>query len=279
MVISRFFRHSGQYTHFFSSETFSRKTSWKKSLFYGAFRICSTKKRFENQVNTLKSFMSWNGCPNSIKNYLINKLEYNDKSVLTQNPPNDENLPKVGIGVPYLGKRGENLVNSCLKKIRRCLTHPVKFIVIYDTKKISYFISNKDKIPDFSRSNLVYQITCPGCNKSYIGKTDRCLHKRLFEYATQHNTSVVAQHLLEYEHALFIANFCHQYDRPNNLSCSSSDLTSCMKNLIFNNYKILYSKKSCYTNQLLIIEALQIKFIKPELNSSLKASKELSLST
>ena len=175
-------------------------------------------------------------------------------------------------------KRGENLVNSCLKKIRCCLTHPVKFIVIYDTKKISYFISNKDKIPDFSRSNLVYQITCPGCNKSYIGKTDRCLHKCLSKHATQHTTSAVAQHLLECEHAQFITNFCHQCDILNNLSCSS-DLTSCMKNLIFNNYKILYSNKSSNTNQLLIIETLHNKFIKPELNSGLKASKELSLFT
>ena len=81
-----------------------------------------------------------------------------------------------------------------------------------------------------------------------------------------------------YEHAQFITNFCHQYDRLNNLSCSS-DLTSCMKNLIFNNYKILYSSKSSNNNQLLIIEALHIKFIKSELNLGLKASKELSLFT
>ena len=138
---------------------------------------------------------------------------YNDKYLSTQNPPVNDNLPKLWIRIPYLGKRTENLVNSCLKKIRRCLIHPVKFIIIYDTKKISYFISNKDKIPDFSSSNLVYQITCPGCNKSYIGKTDRCLHKCLSEYATQHTTSAVAQHLIECEQAQFIANFCHQYDR------------------------------------------------------------------
>ena len=52
-----------------------------------------------------------------------------------------------------------------------------------------------------------------------------------------------------------------------------------MKNLIFNNYKILYSNKPSNTNQLLIIEALHIKFNKPEINSSLKARKKLSLLT
>ena len=139
------------------------------------------------------------------------------------------------------------------------MSKPVKLIVIYDTKKISYFISNKDKIPNFSHSNLVYQITCPGCNKSYMGKTDRCLHKRLSEHDTPHITSAVAQ---------FIANFCHQYDRLNNLSYPS-DLTLFMKDLKFNSYKILYSNKSSNTNQLLIIETLHIKFIKLELNSGL----------
>ena len=52
-----------------------------------------------------------------------------------------------------------------------------------------------------------------------------------------------------------------------------------MKTLIFNNHKILYSNKSSNTNQLLIIETLHVKFIKPELNPGLKASKKLSLFT
>ena len=158
--------HTDQYTHFSSFESFSRKTAWIKSLFYCAFKICTIKKLFENQTSTLKSFLSWNGYPNSIKNYLIDTLKhkYNDKSLSTENLPDDDNLPKLWIRISYLGKRGKNLVNSCLKKTRRCLTHPVKFIVINDTNKISYFISKKDRIPDFFRSNLVYQLTCPGCN-------------------------------------------------------------------------------------------------------------------
>ena len=102
----------------------------------------------------------------------------------TQNMTDDDNIPKVWIQIPYLGSQGEYLLNSCLKKIHRCLKQPVKFIVIYNTKKASYFISNKDKIPDLSRNNIIYQITCPGCTKSYIGKTNCCLQKCLSEHAT-----------------------------------------------------------------------------------------------
>ena len=86
----------------------------------------------------------------------------------------------------------------------------------------------------------------------------------------QHNHSAVAWHLLHCEHA--------QYDWLNDFSFFSNSSSS-IKNLIFNNYKIIYSNNSITTNKLLIIEALNIKFNKPELNSGVKATKELSLFT
>ena len=62
------------------------------------------------------------------------------------------------------------------------ITVPVNFIVIYDTKKFSYFLSNKDKIPNLSKSNVVYEVKCPGCSATYIGKTERFLQSRLSEH-------------------------------------------------------------------------------------------------
>ena len=41
----------------------------------------------------------------------------------------------------------------------------------------------------------------PGCNKSHIGKTERCHKTRLYEHATQHETSVIVQHFLESQKA------------------------------------------------------------------------------
>ena len=75
-----------------------------------------------------------------------------------------------------MGKQGEFLVKKLLKKIQQNLTQPVKFVVIYDAKKISYFLPKKDKIPNSSCSNIVYEFICPGCNSSYIGKTKKFGH-------------------------------------------------------------------------------------------------------
>ena len=66
--------HTGQYTHY------SSKTAWTKSLFDCAFKICSTKTLLDNQIDILKSFMSWNGYPVRIRNFLINKLKLKYKS-------------------------------------------------------------------------------------------------------------------------------------------------------------------------------------------------------
>ena len=103
----------------------------------------------------------------------------------------DENIAKIWIKIPYLGNRGENIIKSCTSKIQRFLAKPVKFIIIYDTKRISFFVSNKDKLPLLSGSNLVYEVSCPGCGKSYIGMTKRCLSVCLKEHATQITISAI----------------------------------------------------------------------------------------
>ena len=241
--------HTGQYTHFSSFEPFSRKTTWIKSLFHRASKLCSTKELFDKQFGKIKQFMSWNGYPKTFANYLIKKLqrhklynEFSNKNCQTGN----ENIPKIWIRLPYLGKKGEFLIKTCISKIQR------------------------------SKSNIVYQVTCPGCKKSYIEKTFRRLDDRLSEHAKYHQTSAIAQHFLECENAQFISDLNNLYDRLNNTHFHTNT-TACIKTLINSNCKILYCNNSINNNQLLLLEALHIKFLKPELNSGLKASKDLTL--
>jgi hypothetical protein len=49
------------------------------------------------------------------------------------------------IRIPFLGKQGDFLIKKLIKKLQRNLTEPVKFIVIYQTKKISYFFLKRIK--------------------------------------------------------------------------------------------------------------------------------------
>ena len=64
-----------------------KKLPWVKSLFHHAFMICSNKTYFNNQIEMIKSFMSWNGYPISKRNFLICKLKtkYENYSTSTSN--------------------------------------------------------------------------------------------------------------------------------------------------------------------------------------------------
>ena len=126
------------------------------------------------------------------KKYSATKL-----TISRQTQPADQNLQKIWVRLPYLGTQGTNMINGCIRKLRKCLTKPVQFVIIFDTKKIAFYTSKKDKIPLLSRFNTIYQVTCSGCSKSYIGKTERCLKTRLNEHATQHDTSAIGQHFLQ----------------------------------------------------------------------------------
>ena len=156
------------------------------------------------------------------------------------------------------------------------LTVAIKFITIYDTKKLSYFVSNKDKLPPLSRSDVVYEVACPGCGKTYIGMTQRCLSIRLKEHATRLSSSAVDEHFSVCEHA-FLASLQNQFTLLNDLPLPSENL-SLIEILVINNDKILHSTKSNNHNILVFLEAL-IKHNKPFLNTGLKASKELQLFT
>ena len=199
--------------------------------------------------------MSWNGYHYGIRNFSIQKLKqkYKTNCDIANNNTDANTMPKIWIRIPYLGKRSKTILHNCLKKIRRCLSHPVKFNVIYNTKKIT---ANKDKNPLFSKSNVVYEITCPGCGKSYIGKTNRRLQTRLSEHASEDTTSAVAQHLIEHVRFLFSSN--NIYDRLNDLP-SNIHLTHLFRNLILDDFKGLYTDEPNSINQLLITEAHYIK--------------------
>ena len=67
---------------------YRKETQWVKSLFHRAFMICSTKTFFNNQIELIKSFMSWNGYPMSIRNFLIRKL-----TTKYENSPHPQAMP------------------------------------------------------------------------------------------------------------------------------------------------------------------------------------------
>ena len=209
----------------------------------------------------IKRFMSWNSFPTKVRHFLIKrlktKLRIDSNTTLHEN--NNDSAPKIWLKLPYLGRQGEFLNKNLIRKMRRSLKIYVKIIVVYQTKKTSFFLPNKDKIPDSCKANVVYEFSCPRCGHSYIGKTERSLETRFSERANinSYKTSAITQHLLNYPDALYLANLNAFPDLDS--SEEFPDKTHCPTSLVYNSSKILFSCKYNKPNQLL------------------KASKQLSL--
>ena len=122
------------------------------------------------------------------------KSAVKNREVINKINNNKENGTEIFFRLPYAGSKVKLLVKHCLKKIKRCLKINTKFVVVYDTKKISFYCNVKDKVPHEQRNNIVCRISCPGCGEKYIGKTERCLISSMNEHGTR-DTKPMFKHL------------------------------------------------------------------------------------
>ena len=264
--------HTGQYVQFSSFEPWFRKTAWIKCLVERAEKICSDKKLFENQLSKIKSFMSWNGFPKYVGRSIIKKTLQKKKGAVTDKSELDE-IPKIWFRIPYIGPTGEQLAKRCISKLKRCSKEDLNFILLYDTKKLSFFCSNKDPVPENLRAHVIYEFQCPGCKAKYIGKTDRCLGLRLDEHSHA-ETSAIGKYLNECEHFHFIVNLY-------NISVFSDLDQAVIQHYYHIHAAVLQNTRIIDKNnnwsQLCFLESLYIKRRNPTLNVGIKATKELVL--
>ena len=100
--------HTGYYIHYRNQTPWKLKTSWLKALYHYAYKKCSNKQSINKQISQIKTFMSWNGCPQLVRNSVIKRLETNrSPSRLTDD---DDDRKKIWLDLPYNGKQGEQLV-------------------------------------------------------------------------------------------------------------------------------------------------------------------------
>ena len=145
------------------------------------------------------------------------------------------------------------------------------------TTKLFFFTSTKDKTPQSSQPNVVYEFICPDCNSSYIGKTNRTLLVRTQEHALTDKESAICKHLHDCDNIKHIQDLYNLPDILNNENISPSTVTKkeFLTQTERDNTNII--DRDDNWNLLLYKEAYHIKRLTPFLNNGLKASRELRL--
>ena len=114
---------------------------------------------------------------------------------------------------------------------------------------------------------MIYRITCPGCNDTYIGKTDRCIITRLKEHGERTEQPM-------YQHLLKCQSF-HENVEMLNVLYNDVNEELHIYNAVLNNFEIVATNHQW--SQLDFLEAYYIKHERPGINEGLKASKELQI--
>ena len=104
--------NTGQYIHFNSFMPWSHKTAWIRALTNRAYKICSDAQLLPEKIYNIRKFTSWNGFSKKLSLHLIQDFAL--KQLYTQNNAStkelNDNLPKIWIRLPFIGKRGSNLI-------------------------------------------------------------------------------------------------------------------------------------------------------------------------
>ena len=141
-------------------------------------------------------------------------------------------------------------------------------MVQLNTTKLAFFASNKDKVPLLSKSHVIYHYTCPGCPKSYVGKTDTTLHRRSEQHGWEQKDSAILKHFSSCQGYLDIKNQKVATDNPE--ATKAFQITT-----VQTNTTVLCTNNNWLT--LAFLESLYIKELNPELNEGIKAAKKLQL--
>ena len=108
----------------------------------------------------------------------------------------------------------EKFAKKCISKLRKCSKKELKFILMYDTKKLHSFALTITLYLLIYNHTSYINLNVPDVPMAkYIGKTDRCLEFRLNDHS-DFRTSAVGKHLYECEHfpnrRTWFLRFCNQ---------------------------------------------------------------------
>ena len=140
------------------------------------------------------------------------------------------------------------------------------------TKLTSYQCFVILKITSLQRKNLnlIYRITWSGCFQKCNGKTVRNLINRLDEHGTNVGQPMYLSNCSAFNDHIMLLTLPHAATDTNIVSKELN-----LHNVVISNVKTLDKSKKWVQHQFL--EACYIKKLAPEINVSLKASKELKL--
>ena len=156
--------------------------TWKrgtlKTLVERAYLICSTPSLLEKELTHIRTvFRNTNGYPNWIINQVFKQVKAKQRDPMPNSNVSNKNEAaqtsnqtivekhddkKHHFMIPYQAGKGEQVIKSVRKTIKRLLPSNIKVQVSFTGNKLSSCFNIKDKTRYEHRHDVIYPGTCPG---------------------------------------------------------------------------------------------------------------------
>ena len=165
--------YTGLLTNFLSYTSFKYKQSLIKTLVDRTFKINNTSNGFKIDLKNIINILKRNSFPafvidNVVKRYHSKNIQIKHSSGLNAKDAIDSKDVRY-FKLPFIGqfsKVTQFKINNLCKRF--CKDLNIK--LIFTSFKIKNFFPNKDAIPMFLKSSVVYKFTCAGCGFRYVGE-------------------------------------------------------------------------------------------------------------
>ena len=163
-------------------------------MVYRAIRICSSFEIMHDEFNYIRDITLKDGYPSNfvecqIRHTLNRYFQSKDQTPTTdpteQVPPktsDKDQTSRIVIDVPYVGQATKRFVSDIKRLAYKVKPKTEIRAIPRPPPKIGHWFRNKDEIPKYMQSNVVYQLNCSSCPATYIGKTIRQVGRRLEEH-------------------------------------------------------------------------------------------------
>lgn len=184
----------GRYLDYTSVSPFIHKKNTIIALVDRALKLTHAKYR-KNTLNIVKQILANNNYPCFLVEKVIRERLHLMYNSLQHNTHRINNF----VTIPYIHGLGEKLSKYLRNHEFKVAYKPVNKI------KDILFTKTKDPIPKNKNTNVVYEVPCGACNKSYIGETSQFLTKRLEQHKYNVKTKNISgtglsQHTVEEGH-------------------------------------------------------------------------------
>ena len=162
--------------------------------------LCSTYRRFTDEVQFLRSQLAANGYPVNFLDACVRRFVTN-QFTLRLPPVAGPDKNRIVFTLPYAGALSLSL-DRRLKRLYSSVAPAIDLRCIFvSSNRLSRLSKLKARFDTKTLSNVVYRVQCKNCEAFYVGQTTRRLGQRLSEHQTS-DKSALFRHSEELDHII-----------------------------------------------------------------------------